>query len=134
MKISEELIRRLNEISQMRYPNEACGVLIGNNSNGQVESIWELENILESTHNFQIDSFDYLKVEKWAIARGKDIIGFFHSHPNAAAVPSLKDSQYMLPRLNYIISSVDKTGVRQLKAYRKNSVDEDVTEIIYKVG
>ena len=82
MKISEELIRRLNEISQMRYPNEACGVLIGNNSNGQVESIWELENILESTHNFQIDSFDYLKVEKWAIARGKDIIGFFHSHPN----------------------------------------------------
>lgn len=133
MEISKELFLKLTEISEIIYPNEACGVLIGNNSTNVIESVVELENILDSTYKFEIDSFKYLKVEKWATEHGKDIVGFFHSHPNALAVPSSQDVQFMIPKLSYFISSVDETGLRQIKAYRKSSIDSEVTEIKYQV-
>lgn len=134
MNISKDLFLTLSEISEIRYPNEACGILIGNNSTNVVESVVELENILDSTYTFEIDSYKYLKVEKWAIEHGKDIIGFFHSHPNAWAVPSSQDKQFMIPNLSYFISSVYATGIRQIRAYRKDSIDSEPTEIKYKVG
>ena len=38
--------------------------------------------------------------------QGLDVIGYYHSHPNAPAVPSQYDLDHALPVWSYIIASV----------------------------
>ncbi len=134
MRMSKELFLRLALISRNQYPNEACGILLGNSETSRVDTVCEPRNIFKTADEFEIDSLAYLKIEKCAEKNGKDVVGIFHSHPDAAAVPSEMDKQYMIPGLNYFISSVDCTGMKQLKAYTRKATDGEVIELEYKVG
>ena len=91
------------------YPEEGCGGLIGTDSRiRKVEEAVPLRNrITESRHNrYVIDAQDILLVENNAKKKGLDLLGFFHSHPNAPANPSVFDLEHSWPWYSYIIISV----------------------------
>jgi proteasome lid subunit RPN8/RPN11 len=102
-----ESIRRHGEAA---YPQECCGFLIGRSS-GEVKRIEitlaarnEREDSLE--RRYLISPRAYLEAEDAASARGLEVVGFYHSHPDHPARPSEFDRDHALPWCSYIIVAV----------------------------
>ncbi len=70
-------------------PRECCGVLIG--SETTIASAVRAGNLSENPARFLIDPKDHIQARRDARAAGLDVVGFYHSHPQSAAVPSATD-------------------------------------------
>lgn len=83
------------------YPAECVGLLCGQCTHGisvvhyalALENRWKTEYGGSDQHRFLLDPRDYLVADRAARAAGLEIIGCYHSHPDAAAVPSPYDRQ-----------------------------------------
>ena len=74
---------------------------------------------------------ELLKGEKQAAARGLDVLGVFHSHPDHPNQPSEFDRQWALPWFSYLITSVNEgksAGARswRLSEDRKSFTEEEI--------
>jgi len=104
-----EQLRRHGEES---YPNECCGVLLGQiDSDGlkNVQAIVRCENQRsDSLHNrYQIDPRVLVRIQREARGRAQDIIGFYHSHPDHPARWSQTDlTEAHWIGCSYVITSV----------------------------
>ena len=93
------------------FPNECCGFVLGR-FNGDGRETVELRPVVnafeddEKHHRFSIDPRDFMLAEKDARAKGLDIVGFYHSHPDHPARPSQYDIDHAWPVYSYIIVSV----------------------------
>ena len=100
------------------HPEECCGLMLGRLDEDGRKVVRELLPIsnqreAEARHNrFLIGPMEMLKGEREARARGLDIVGIYHSHPDVAAVPSQFDLDHAWPVYSYIIvtSHADRTG------------------------
>jgi proteasome lid subunit RPN8/RPN11 len=96
------------------YPDECCGVLIGeiDDSGNKIvryaERIHNAREDGEQYHRFLITPEDMLRAEQTARAMKLDVVGFYHSHPDHPAVPSGYDKEHALPFYAYVIVSVYK--------------------------
>jgi proteasome lid subunit RPN8/RPN11 len=93
------------------FPNEGGGFLLGE-INGDVTRIIEItqvENIFETEeqyHRYAMTPQDWARLEDEADERGLELVGYYHSHPDSPAIPSIYDRDHALPNFVYIISSV----------------------------
>ena len=92
--------------AEATYPDECVGLLLGqidgerktavaavaveNRWSGQV-SLAETDNAESRRDRFYLDPRDYLKADREARARGLDVVGCYHSHPDDVARPSERD-------------------------------------------
>lgn len=112
VEISDELLEEIAAEGEKSYPDECCGFIIGSLVNAEhktAEKIVPCENKFddgEKFHRFLIEPKQMLKVQREAARSGKDIIGFYHSHPDCRAIPSEYDRSHALPVYSYIIVSV----------------------------
>jgi proteasome lid subunit RPN8/RPN11 len=84
--VIEHVVARAREAA----PEECCGVLIG--SRAAVMEAVATRNIAETpTTRFLIDPKGHLDALRDARRRGLDVVGFYHSHPRSAALPSPTD-------------------------------------------
>ncbi|MEQ8673133.1 MAG: M67 family metallopeptidase [Aggregatilineales bacterium] len=93
------------------YPNEGGGFLIGtaDDENTQIVDVIAVENVFETEeqyHRYAMTPQNWASMEDEAEARGLSLVGYYHSHPNAPAIPSEFDRVHALPRFVYIITSV----------------------------
>lgn len=133
MRISTEAYQYIKEYVKSRYPYEACGILLGEGRT--VKEAIGVNNRLkeeDSANHFYADPMELLRAEKEAHQRGLSVTGFFHSHPDAPAVLSEEDEEYMIPNLLYAIVPVTKDEVLKLRAYIKENPEGEAYEI--KVG
>jgi proteasome lid subunit RPN8/RPN11 len=70
-------------------PAECCGVLLG--APEVVMEARPARNLATDPNRFLIDPKDHIDARREARARGLDVVGFYHSHPRSAAVPSPTD-------------------------------------------
>jgi proteasome lid subunit RPN8/RPN11 len=70
-------------------PAECCGVLLG--APEAVIDARPARNLATDPNRFLIDPKDHIDARREARARGLDVVGFYHSHPHSAAVPSAVD-------------------------------------------
>lgn len=90
-------------------PDEACGLLLGKAKGEDVRvlrlsptpNVWP--QVIERPHRFAIDPLTQLKAEQAAAAEGMALVGFYHSHPTALAVPSEFDRGRAWPKYVYVI-------------------------------
>lgn len=69
---------------------ECCGLLLGQGDT--VEEIMRAANISnDPCHCFEIEPAVLIAAHKNARLGGRQIIGYFHSHPNGLAQPSMTD-------------------------------------------
>jgi proteasome lid subunit RPN8/RPN11 len=80
------------------YPFEGCGVLIGTESaTGMLDVLSAIETrnaeTIRGADRFVINARDYLSIENDLRIRGDGsrVVGFFHGHPDAPAIPSRVD-------------------------------------------
>lgn len=130
VKLSNGAYRFIKEYVKSRYPYEACGILLGEGET--VIKAVGLNNKLneaDSAKHFYTDPIELLKAEKEAQENGLSILGFFHSHPDAPAVLSGEDEEYMIPNLLYAVVPVTDKEVLKLRAYIKTNPESKACEI-----
>ena len=109
--LTPEQIRAIEAHGEETFPNECCGFMLGT-SNKDDKTIVELMHAYnefeaqEKYHRFLITPEAYMRGEKHARTNGLDIMGFYHSHPNAPARPSQYDLDHAWPWLSYVIVSI----------------------------
>jgi len=115
--------KNIREDGEAAYPNECCGVLIGEVDNAGVKTVKRtltIDNARESGeqyHRFLITPEDMLRAEQTARAMKLDVIGFYHSHPDHPSAPSGYDKDHALPFYSYVIVSVDKGKAQVLTSW-----------------
>ena len=84
--VRDQLIAHAREES----PRECCGLLLGRGD--EVAEVRRARNVAASpATRFVIDPKDHIDARRDGRARGLEILGFYHSHPHGAAVPSATD-------------------------------------------
>ncbi len=76
--------------AEIAYPFECAGILAGSLAAGTIVHAIALPAQVTPT-SFIINPLVYLHGEDTAHALGLEILGLFHSHPDAAPVPSAAD-------------------------------------------
>jgi len=88
------------------YPHECCGALLG--ADGLVTATVPLPNTTEEgpRRRFLVRPGDYQQAEHAAASAQRELLGFYHSHPDHPAVPSQYDLDHAWPSFSYVIVSV----------------------------
>ena len=129
------LKKAYKEITQnalLQYPNEACGLLSSKWSDHVVENALCAGNRADKENKgsyYKIDPIELFEMEQDIEKEGYEVIGFFHSHPDKQAVLSEEDYKNMIPGMVYIIASITKNIVHELRGYVKNMPEGYVSEI-----
>ncbi len=111
------------------YPHECCGFLLGTIDGDTVtvhQTFPAANTHTDSPRNrFEIDPGELVKVDRAARQQQLSVIGFYHSHPDAPALPSNFDREHAWPGYCYVIVSV-QTG--QAKAMQNWKLRDDRTQ------
>lgn len=96
--------------AERTYPNECCGAMLGR-TNGTRKIVTEtmpIENAYAGEQNarYELRPEDLLGADQNARARGLDLIGIFHSHPNCDAYFSETDLKNSCPWYSFVVLSV----------------------------
>jgi proteasome lid subunit RPN8/RPN11 len=105
------------------YPNEGGGFLLGTSSSDTVEvsETIQIQNVFqeeEQYHRYAMTPQDWIKLEDEADARGLTLVGYFHSHPDSPAIPSIFDRDHALPHFTYLITQVNEAKAVEMLAWR----------------
>ena len=118
------------------YPNEGCGALLGRIESDQywVTSVTPMRNAGQTRADwFELDPSELLAVEQSARAAKTSVIGFFHSHPDAACRPSQQDLERAWPVYSYLILSVANGRVSDYSSWRLCSSGTEFTVQVVEI-
>lgn len=127
LQLTHAQLDEIHRTAAFQYPNECCGIFVGSVDGGRktVSQLVAAENQRHDSlrNRYLIDPAVIYRLEADLRGTGKAILGFFHSHPDAPARPSLYDQEHAWPWYAYLIVSVVKgkpadTTVWQLKPDR----------------
>ncbi len=133
LQLTQVQLDEIHRIAASEYPHECCGILIGSVDDSQktVTQLRVAENQRQDSlrNRYLIDPALIYRVESELRGTGRSILGFFHSHPDAPARPSLYDQEHAWPWYSYLIVSVAggrtaDTTVWQLKPDRSGFEQE----------
>lgn len=119
------------------YPSECCGMLLGR-TDGDAKQVTEVVPLANLRHNptraqqllpledqkketdknrFLIDPLEQLRVEKDARKRAFDVLGYYHSHPDHPARPSIYDRDHAWPWYSYVIIAIEQGAPKELTSW-----------------
>lgn len=120
------------------YPHEICGLLLGrwaSDDERLVVEVFQLDNerLDAQSNRYAASARSMMIGERRASQAGLDVVGYYHSHPNAPAVPSGYDLDHATwPGVSYPIVSVRDGVAGDLRSWtladdRSEFVEEPVT-------
>ena len=124
IQLTPEHRQEITAHGERDYPHECCGFLIGELGPSGVKLVSEtvaLSNAREESaqrNRFLINPDEFVQGERYAAAKGLDVIGFYHSHPDHPAVPSLYDLEHAWPVYSYVIVAVDGGRAGDLRSWK----------------
>jgi proteasome lid subunit RPN8/RPN11 len=113
--VREEMITHAREGA----PEEVCGILAGvrgkseedesEEDESRVEECHPAENVAENPRvRYEIDPREQLELMEAIEESGREVVGFYHSHPRGPAGPSATDAvQATWPDRSYVIVSLE---------------------------
>jgi proteasome lid subunit RPN8/RPN11 len=134
----EAAVRRHAEAG---FPHEVCGLLLGHTGEDGVRVVSEvfpLQNERDDSreNRYFVSGLSMLRAERHAASAGLDVVGYYHSHPNAPARPSGYDLEHATwPNVSYpIVSVVDGRVVETLSWQLDDDRSRFAAESIEIVG
>ena len=126
IEIADEHLREIRAHGERDYPFECCGLLIGRfDGDGKVVvETYAISNAREEAakrNRFLIRPEELMRGEKYAREKRLDVVGFYHSHPDARAVPSKYDLDHAWPSYSYIVVAVEKGHAADLRSWEMES-------------
>ena len=138
LNLQNDTLALLRSHALSEYPKECCGIILGSRTDRQKEAhkIVRTENTADSKQaavHFRIDPLAVLEAELSAEREQLEIIGFYHSHPDHAAVPSEQDITGMIAGCSYLIISVRDGECTDIRSFERLSQTEtNIKEEIIK--
>ena len=122
--LSDDQLNIIRQHGQSTYPEEGGGLLLGHLDDGRaivteirvLPNTWDVD--AERRRRYLIPSRVMLREERSAEARGLDVVGYFHSHPDHPAIPSEFDRDHALPNWSYVIVSVRQGQAGEVDAWQ----------------
>lgn len=131
-KIYHRVIQEICGHAVKAYPRECCGILLGNKEGQLVKEIRQTGNADTADRqqmHFLIHPLELYRAETEAEKADMEIVGFYHSHADAPAVPSREDASSMLPGYLYMIVSVEDGACMEWKGYGTTGLLGEIHEI-----
>jgi len=105
------------------YPNEGGGFLLGQagHDSARISQALPVDNVFataEQDHRYAMRPQDWMRWEDAAEAQGLSLLGYYHSHPDAPALPSEYDREHALPNFIYLITSVQAACAADMRAWQ----------------
>jgi proteasome lid subunit RPN8/RPN11 len=132
LSVTSEVAEKIRQHGIETYPHECCGALLGRDAAGsagtsgvrEIVDLFPLINRREDSprNRFSVEPLDVIEADRAAQARGLDVIGWYHSHPDHPAKPSEFDREHAWPWYSYIIVSVNQRVPQEMTSWR---LDED---------
>jgi proteasome lid subunit RPN8/RPN11 len=137
IKFSTADLERIRKHGEADYPNECCGFLLGNINNG-IKTVVKTKPVVNSReqekryNRYLIPPEEYMRVERQAKEEELNLIGIYHSHPDAESRPSQYDLDHSWPFYSYVIVSVKKQIAEDMTSWnlRDDRSDFDRETII----
>jgi proteasome lid subunit RPN8/RPN11 len=112
-------------------PNEACGILAGRH--GRVMRIYRTRNADQSRTSYRLYRDEQYRAFKDIEERGLDIVGIYHSHLSAPAIPSETDIQQAYSSdVSYVLISLadpQDPGIRAFHIAEGGFAEQDLVVI-----
>jgi proteasome lid subunit RPN8/RPN11 len=122
LKLRSALAAKIQAHGMETYPHECCGAILGRDENGAREALalLPLANRREDSprNRFEVTPEDVQLAEKTARDQNLELIGWYHSHPDAPARPSEFDREHAWPWYSYIIVSVQSGMPKDMNSWR----------------
>lgn len=123
------------------YPHEACGLLIGR---VEAEGVLVTRSVVcpnqapveDRHHRFAIDPRAVLNVRRTLRGTSESIVGFYHSHPDGRAVPSVLDLEHirLWPETVWLIVPMIGDEAHPARAWWLDAGEEEVRELEIRVA
>jgi proteasome lid subunit RPN8/RPN11 len=136
------MVQALIDQARAEYPNEACGLIIGDRpaaDGGTARRFEPARNKAASPYRYEIDPDDLYRIVVAADDADEVIWGIVHSHTHTPAVPSPTDiGLAFYPDALYLLVSLSDdeadptTGLPSVRAWR--IVDGAIHEVELRVG
>jgi proteasome lid subunit RPN8/RPN11 len=123
MDLPSDVDAAIRRHCESEFPNEACGALFGTGdgetSPWRVTAITPAPNEHEGDHQrrYLVPPEFQLRMELEARASGRDLLGYYHSHPDHPAQPSEYDRVHAWFGYLYIICSVQGGRSEHVNAF-----------------
>jgi proteasome lid subunit RPN8/RPN11 len=118
LKLGKGIAEAIRRHGRSTYPDECCGALIGTGET--VQHATPLPNTTEegARRRFLVRPADYKQAESDAKRFKGELLGFYHSHPDAPSKPSQYDLEHAWPFFWYVIVSVEQGVPKQMTVWR----------------
>lgn len=121
--IDSSLQQQIIQQMEQGYPNESGGFLLGkvSDSHVAVHDAIQIANVFaaeEQYHRYAMTPQDWARLEDQADEKGLTLVGYYHSHPDSPAVPSIYDRDHALPNFAYVITAVMNGKAAEMRAWR----------------
>jgi cysteine synthase B len=118
LALPDPVVRDIRAHAEEAYPHECCGALIGRAF--AVETAARLDNVtdLEQRRRYLVSPSAYRVAESAADRSGRELLGFYHSHPDHPAEPSAFDLAHAWPNFSYVIAAVKGGRLVDLRSWR----------------
>lgn len=119
------------------YPEECCGFLLG--VDGQIRKIQRVcatQNMNQESREkrYNIHPKELIRADEEARKSNMNLIGIYHSHPDAPAQPSKFDLDHAWPWYTYLVLSVQRGEPKDVAAWLlsedRSSFDQDDLSVI----
>lgn len=136
IRLPEEVLEVMRGEAARRYPEECCGALLGwEDPEGHRLVIRAVpatnERGEERERRYLLGAGLVRAFEREAERDGLEVLGFFHSHPDAPAVPSEFDREHAWPWYSYLIVPVKRGEPGDVRCWRlradRSRFDEEPT-------
>lgn len=110
MKLSQAALSAIQAHGEEGYPYEICGVLIAAKGEGYVTETRRIRNtVMDRAHDrYEMDALEHIRAQRETDDAGQEIVGYYHSHPDHPARPSVFDAERSWAGMVYLIISVEK--------------------------
>ena len=144
LRFSSDALAAAHSHASEGYPFEVVGILAGSRAENEVSEVLRLvnerlkpggdrgvdgaapaqaaghrEGVLEGPGNrYRVDPLLQMRAEMAVEARGLEVVGYYHSHPDHPARYSEYDREHAVPNMSYTIVSVVGGAVRDTLSWR----------------
>jgi proteasome lid subunit RPN8/RPN11 len=117
--LSRAAFEEMKRHAEREYPDECCGLLLGLAAEKKALEALRLRNAYPGPkrNRYTLDPLDYARAEEDALAKGLEVVGIYHSHPDHPAYPSSFDLQHAWPWYAYVIISLSRGSFAEARCF-----------------
>ena len=119
MRLRDSALEAIRAHGEEGYPYEICGVLVAKKGSPDVVETRRIKNtIVDRAHDrYEMDPLEHIRVQRDCDNSGLEIVGYYHTHPDHPARPSVFDAERSWAGMTYVIAAIHQGRLVDINAF-----------------